>query len=62
LWLARRTIKSMDMVLWTVPNAELGRRLGLNSSNSGKPASSDRLKKPRLIGDPETPIAKLRFA
>jgi hypothetical protein len=31
-------------------NAELERRLELNNSNSGKPPSSDELKKPSEIG------------
>ncbi|MGH6674849.1 MAG: DUF6444 domain-containing protein [Xanthobacteraceae bacterium] len=30
--------------------AELERRLGLNSSNSGQPPSSDRLRKPARVG------------
>jgi len=42
--------------------AELERRLGLNSSNSGKPPSSDGLRKPARVSSPREPAGKNRRA
>ena len=47
--MARNTQQQDHIVTLQTQIAELERRLGLNSDNSGKPPSSDGLKKPRRI-------------
>jgi transposase len=50
LLLAQEARHAAEMAALRARIAELERRLGLNSSNSGKPPSSDGLKKPRRTG------------
>src|SRR3954463_2342789 len=47
-----------DNAVLTARLAELERRLGLNSRNSGKPPSSDGLKKPPRVGSLREPTGK----
>jgi transposase len=51
-----RLIQERDVLLARI--AELERRLGLNSSNSGKPPSSDGLKKPPRVSSLRQPSGK----
>ena len=46
LMLAQESRHAAEIAMLTARLAELERRLGLNSGNSGKPPSSDGLKKP----------------
>jgi transposase len=50
LLLAQEARHAAEMAAMRARIAELERRLGLNSSNSGKPPSSDGLRKPVRVG------------
>ena len=56
--MARNTQQQDLIVTLQTRIAELERRLGLNSNNSGKPPSSDGLRKPRRIKSLRTPSGK----
>ncbi|HKO17504.1 MAG TPA: IS66 family transposase [Acidobacteriaceae bacterium] len=58
LVLAQETRHAAEMAGLRERIAELQRRLGLNSGNSGKPPSSDGLKKPPRVGNLRQPSGK----
>src|SRR4051812_2705900 len=58
LVLAQETRHAAEMAGLRERIAELERRLGLNSGNSGKPPSSDGLKKPPRVGNLRQPSGK----
>jgi transposase len=58
LLLAQEARHTAEMTALQARIAELERRLGLNSSNSGKPPSSDGLKKPTRISSLREPTGK----
>src|SRR5215218_5635915 len=58
LVLAQETRHATEMAGLRERIAELERRLGLNSGNSGKPPSSDGLKKPPRVGNLRQPSGK----
>src|SRR3954470_13299989 len=58
LVLAQETRHAAEMAGLRERIAELERRLGLNSGNSGKPPSSDGLKKPPRVGTLRQPSGK----
>ena len=55
---AENALLRAEVVALTGRLAELERRLGLNSSNSGKPPSSDGLKKPPRVSSLREPSGK----
>src|SRR5215217_9453723 len=54
----RRVVDSRLRWIAQERTAELERRLGLNSGNSGRPPSSDGLKKPPRVGNLRQPSGK----
>jgi transposase len=58
LLLAQEARHTAEMTALRAQMAELERRLGLNSSNSGKPPSSDGLKKPLRVSSLREPSGK----
>src|SRR3982751_4952931 len=58
LLLAQEARHAAEMAVLRERIAELERRLGLNSGNSGKPPSSDGLKKPPRVGNLRQPSGK----
>ena len=58
LLLAQQAGHAAEMAALRAQIAELERRLGLNSSNSGKPPSSDGLKKPPRTSSLRQPSGK----
>jgi transposase len=58
LLLAQEAHHAAEMAALRAQIAELQRRLGLNSSNSGKPPSSDGLKKPPRTSSLRQPSGK----
>src|SRR4051794_41834550 len=58
LLLAQETRHAAEMAVLRERIAELERQVGLNSGNSGRPPSSDGLKKPPRVGNLRQPSGK----
>ena len=58
LLLAQEARHAAEMAALRERTAELERQVGLNSGNSGKPPSSDGLKKPPWVGNLRRPSGK----